>query len=396
MANPWFETVAEAQRRAKKRLPESVYKAPGRRLRARGRRCGTTSNAFSELGLAPHVVGLHAERDMATTVHGAGHRAAGDLLPDRRAGRAPGRRGGGSPRGRRPRHGDGAVLVRRPSRSRRSSRPTRRRSSSSTGPGRKDDILARVERAQRAGAVGLIVTLDWSFSHRPRLGLAGDPGGDEPQDHGPVRHRRRSPGRAGSTPGPGRCGRRTSPCRTWPSAGRPAPTFFGAYGEWMQHAAADLAGRRLAARAVGRAVHAQGRHPGRRRQARGRRRRQRDLGVQPRRQQPRRHAGHDPGAAGGGRRGRRPDRGAARRRRPARVGRGQGGRAGRPRGDDRPRVPVGAGRQRPGRGGERAGHPARPGSTPALLGLGPLDAQGPLPQGPGHPAPASSAASVPD
>ena len=27
MANRWFETVAEAQRRAKKRLPKSVYGA---------------------------------------------------------------------------------------------------------------------------------------------------------------------------------------------------------------------------------------------------------------------------------------------------------------------------------------------------------------------------------
>ena len=27
MANPWFESVAEAQRRAKKRLPKSVYGA---------------------------------------------------------------------------------------------------------------------------------------------------------------------------------------------------------------------------------------------------------------------------------------------------------------------------------------------------------------------------------
>ena len=27
MANPWFESVAEAQRRAKKRLPKGVYGA---------------------------------------------------------------------------------------------------------------------------------------------------------------------------------------------------------------------------------------------------------------------------------------------------------------------------------------------------------------------------------
>ena len=42
--------------------------------------------------------------------------------------------------------------------------------------GSKDDILARVERAKRAGAVGLIVTLDWSFSHGRDWGSPDDPG----------------------------------------------------------------------------------------------------------------------------------------------------------------------------------------------------------------------------
>ena len=59
-------------------------------------------------------------------------------------------------------------------------------------------------------------------------------------------------------------------------------------------AAAELGRRGLAARAVGRALHAQGRDPGRRRQARRGRRRQRHFGVEPRRQQPRRDPGHHP------------------------------------------------------------------------------------------------------
>ena len=54
MANKWFETVAEAQRRARKRLPKSVYGA----LIAGSER-GTTLEdnvaAFGELGFAPHV-----------------------------------------------------------------------------------------------------------------------------------------------------------------------------------------------------------------------------------------------------------------------------------------------------------------------------------------------------
>ena len=69
MANKWFETVAVAQRRAKKRLPKSVYGA----LIA-GAEAGVTIrdnvDAFAELGFAPHVAGLPATREMATTVMG--------------------------------------------------------------------------------------------------------------------------------------------------------------------------------------------------------------------------------------------------------------------------------------------------------------------------------------
>ena len=69
MANAWFESVAEAQRRAKKRLPSSVYSA----LLA-GNEKGTSyadnTTSFSKIALAPHVAGLHAERDLATTFMG--------------------------------------------------------------------------------------------------------------------------------------------------------------------------------------------------------------------------------------------------------------------------------------------------------------------------------------
>src|SRR6058998_1541208 len=65
----WFETVAEAQRRAKKRLPKPVYSA----LLA-GSEAGVTyrdnTAAFNELGFAPHVAGLFGQREMATTVMG--------------------------------------------------------------------------------------------------------------------------------------------------------------------------------------------------------------------------------------------------------------------------------------------------------------------------------------
>ena len=52
----WFETVAIAQQRAKKRLPKSVYAA----LIAGSEKGLTTSDnvkAFGELGFAPHVIG---------------------------------------------------------------------------------------------------------------------------------------------------------------------------------------------------------------------------------------------------------------------------------------------------------------------------------------------------
>ena len=69
MANKWFETVAEAQRRAKKRLPKSVYGAL-----VAGSERGLTADdnvaAYGELGFAPHVAGLSDKKDLATTVMG--------------------------------------------------------------------------------------------------------------------------------------------------------------------------------------------------------------------------------------------------------------------------------------------------------------------------------------
>jgi len=69
MGTTWFESVAEAQRRAKKRLPKSVYGA----LIAGSERGLTLQDniaAFAELGFAPHVACLSAHRDLATTVMG--------------------------------------------------------------------------------------------------------------------------------------------------------------------------------------------------------------------------------------------------------------------------------------------------------------------------------------
>ncbi len=88
--NPWFETVTEAQRRAKKRLPKSVYASL-----VAGTQAGVTLDdnvqAFSELGWAPHVVGAQPEREMTTSVMGAGALLPGHDLADRCPGRRSGR-----------------------------------------------------------------------------------------------------------------------------------------------------------------------------------------------------------------------------------------------------------------------------------------------------------------
>jgi isopentenyl diphosphate isomerase/L-lactate dehydrogenase-like FMN-dependent dehydrogenase len=65
----WFETVAEAQRRARRRLPPSVYSA----LLAgseRGISYDDNTAALGELGFAPHVADLSASRDQGTRVMG--------------------------------------------------------------------------------------------------------------------------------------------------------------------------------------------------------------------------------------------------------------------------------------------------------------------------------------
>jgi pre-mycofactocin synthase len=230
MANPWFETVAEAQRRARKRLPESVYKA----LVAgseRGVTLRDNVNAFSELGLAPHVVGLQAERDMSTTV--LGQDIALPVIC--------------SPTGVQAVHPDGEVAVARAAANRGTaiglssfgSKPIEEVVAANPKTffqlywaGSKDDILARVERAKRAGAVGLIVTLDWSFSHGRDWGSPAIPAAMNLKTmarYGPqaiVRPRWFYAWARTLRP----------PDLTVPNmavAGKPAPTFFGAYGEWM-------------------------------------------------------------------------------------------------------------------------------------------------------------------
>jgi pre-mycofactocin synthase len=65
----WFETVAEAQRRARKRMPRSVYLAlvagteQGHTLR-------DNVDAFGELGFRPRIADLPQKRSQTTTIMG--------------------------------------------------------------------------------------------------------------------------------------------------------------------------------------------------------------------------------------------------------------------------------------------------------------------------------------
>jgi heme/flavin dehydrogenase (mycofactocin system) len=231
MANKWFETVAEAQRRARRQLPTSVYAA----LVAGSERGATVSDnvrAFGELGFAPHVAGLAAKRDLATTVMGQPVSLPVII----------------SPTGVQAVHPDGEVAVARAAAARGTvmslssfaSKPIEEVAAANPQTffqmywvGTREHLVQRMERARRAGAVGLIVTLDWSFSNGRDWGSPVIP---EKLD---LKAMARFAPEALARPAwllryakTGQVPDLTTPNLAPP--GGPAPTFFGAYGEWMQ------------------------------------------------------------------------------------------------------------------------------------------------------------------
>ncbi|MGW0684044.1 pre-mycofactocin synthase MftD [Streptomyces sp. NPDC002754] len=231
--NPWFETVTEAQRRAKKYLPSSVYGA----LVAgseRGRTINDNIGAFAELGFAPRVVGHHAERNLTTTVLGV--ESAFPVLI--------------SPTGVQAVHPDGEVAVARAAANRGvimglssfASRSVEDVAEANPNTfyqmywmGSRDSMVQRMERARAAGAKALIATLDWSFSNGRDWGSPPIP--ERVDLRTAVKfapdvlpHPRWLLAYAKS---------RRLPDLTTPNLQAPggrAPTFFGAYGEWMQTA----------------------------------------------------------------------------------------------------------------------------------------------------------------
>jgi len=163
MASKWFETVAVAQRRAQQRLPKSVYGA----LIAgseKGLSAKDNLDSFDQLGFAPHIAGLTKERDLSTTVMGQSVSMPVIL----------------SPTGVQAVHPDGEVAVARAAANRGVAMGLSSFASRSIEDvaavnqqvffqmywsGDRDTMVGRLQRAEAAGAKGIILTLDWTFSN---------------------------------------------------------------------------------------------------------------------------------------------------------------------------------------------------------------------------------------
>ena len=231
MRNEWFETVLEAQRRAKRRLPKSVYAA----LVAGSEKGITVEDniaAYSELGFAPHVAGSPATRDLSTTV--MGQTISFPVVI--------------SPTGVQAVHPDGEVAVARAAAARGTAMGLSSFASKSiedvvaANPqtffqvywvGTRDEVLQRIDRARAAGAVGVIATLDWSFSHGRDWGSPVIP------ETLSLKAMARFAPEALTRPRwlydftkTGQLPDLTAP--NMGKKGETGPTFFGAYGAWMQ------------------------------------------------------------------------------------------------------------------------------------------------------------------
>lgn len=229
--NPWFESVAVAQRRAKRKLPKALYQnlVAGTE---RGITADDNQAAFAELGVRPVTAGQSATRDMATEV--MGQQLSMPVII--------------SPTGAQAVHPEGEVAVARAAAAR--GIPMGLSSFGSmpmddvieANPntffqiywaGGRDEMVARLQRAKDAGAVGAILTLDWSFVHSRDWGSV-----PVPSSIGLMEVLRFGPDaalrpfwllqwlRAGTFP--------TLGVPNFPtSADDPVPGFFDAYGVWM-------------------------------------------------------------------------------------------------------------------------------------------------------------------
>ena len=230
MANDWFESVAVAQARAKRRLPRSVYGA----LIAgteRGQTLDDNEAAFTELGVKPITAGQHPTREMATEVMGQSMSMPVMISPTGVQAVHP--------------HGEVAVAHAAAARgvvmglSSFASKPLEEVVTANPQThfqiywaGDRDSMVARMDRARAAGACGLILTLDWSFVHSRDWGSP-----DIPQDMSLRTMIKHAPegalrprwllewARSGALPALG--------VPNFVQPGDRVPGFFEAYGTWM-------------------------------------------------------------------------------------------------------------------------------------------------------------------
>lgn len=227
----WFESVAEAQRRARKRLPASVYGA----LIA-GAESGVTVDdnvaAFRELGFFPRIAtGQAGNRELATTIQGVDVSMPVMI----------------SPTGVQAVHPEGEVAVGRAAANAGIAQGLSSFASKAMEDviavndklffqmywmGDRDRLLQIMDRARNAGVKGIILTLDWTFAHRRDWGSPEIPAKIDAKvalRMAPEVLRRprwiKQYLQAGGPPD------LSAPNMSRP--GEPAPGFFDAYGEWM-------------------------------------------------------------------------------------------------------------------------------------------------------------------
>ena len=223
--------MAVAQRRAERRLPRSVYGA----LIAgseKGFSARDNVEAFDLLGFAPHVAGLTREHALETTVMGQAVSMPVVI----------------SPAGVQAVHPEGEVAVARAAASRGVAMGLSSFASRSLEDvtavsrqvlfqmywsGDRDAMVGRLERAERAGATGVILTLDWSFANGRDWGSPWIPERVNLKTALRVAPEVLArPGWLWSYARTGHFPDLTAPNMAPP--GGPAPTFFAAYHEWMR------------------------------------------------------------------------------------------------------------------------------------------------------------------